>query len=120
MRQHFKTVNRTWIHKAFKNASKNGKYFIGSTPRDIAHAMVQEYDMHPAFVGKLDELIAALIKEGAYTITAGQLVRSDNIAQRVIGAGKRHVRRHESRRAKKLTRQHERDLHSSWQTEAIA
>lgn len=113
-------VNRKWIHKAFKTASKKGVYFLGSTPRDIAYAFVEEYDMHPVFVGKLDGLITALIKEGAYAITAGQLVRSDNIAQRVVIAGRRHVRRHENRRAKKLTRQHERDLHSTWQAEALA
>lgn len=120
MRQHFKTVNRTWIHKAFKNASKKGVYFYGTTPRDIAHAMVQEYDMHPAFVGKLDELIAALIKEGAYAITAGQLVRSDNIAQRFVVAGKRHIRNERERRASRQRRQRERELHTAWEAEAVA
>ncbi|GEM_PF-3017879 len=114
------SVNRKWIHTAFKTASREGAYYTGSTPREIAHSMVQAHDMHPAFVGKLDELIASLIKQGKYVISEGRLVRSDNIAHRVIIASRRHTRIHESRRAKKLTRQHMRDLHSTWQAEATA
>jgi len=120
MHKHTTTVNRKWVHEAFKNASKKGSYFTGNTPREIAHSIVQEHGMHPAFVGKLEQLITALINEGKYVITAGELVRSDNIGHRVVLARKRRVRIEMSRRAKKLTRQHERDLHSTWQAEALA
>jgi hypothetical protein len=120
MQMHAVTVNRKWLNKTFKSESGEGSYFSGTTPREIAFSIVQQLNMHPAFVGKLDQLITSLFQEGAYTIVDGRLVRSDNVAQRVVVAGKRHVRHEMSRRAKRLTRQHERDLHTTWQAEALA
>jgi hypothetical protein len=120
MQKQTTTVNRKWINQAFKSASREGTYFTGITSRDVAHDIVQKLSMHPAFVGKLDELMMELFEQGAYAIVDCRLVRSDNIAQHIDAARRWRVRHQIARRAARQTRQRNRALNAEWHAEAVA
>ena len=112
-------VNRKWLNKIVADASGRGNYYTGSTPREIAHSIVEAHEMHPAFVGKLDQLITSLMQQGLYAISERKLVSSDNVAERITAARRKQEAAKEATRFRKQTAARRRTLLASWHTEAV-
>lgn len=119
MRPQSKDINRKWLNRLYKSSASRSVYFTGGTPREIAHSIVRAEGLHPAYVGKLDQLIGKLMKQKVYTIsTAGTLVRCER-SYTVLDRTKKD-RRHQALRLRRQRSQRERDLHTAWQAEALA